>query len=600
MLFTLTLLDRPDCRHSSLFLPAFFLGVKIKFVKYSQLFGRTIKNIPKDACLASHKWLYKGGFIRRISAGRWAYLPLGLKVWEKIYRIIDDEMKAIGAQKLVVPTLQPIEVWQVTARDEAFGEEMMVIEDHHGATFTLGATAEGVMVELVKMFSPSYKDLPLEIYQFSSKFRDDKRPRGAIMRVREFMMKDAYNFCGSEKQFMKSYQKFFDAYLRIAEKLDLKVVPAEADSGAIGGSLSHEFLFDSGDGDQTFFACDHCGYTANVEKAEFKRMPINPGEKIKPFKIIDQPEWVKTMEDNVEHYKQPKWRYLKNVVYKDKKGKIYIASVRGDQDVNEIKFTRAAGANSLEAAEEKDLAKMGTKPGYVHSWGIKGATFIGDLGLPMVNNYIGGQKEEKTDSFNVNYGRDFKYQQLADIVEAKDGDICDRCGRGKLVKKKGFEWGHTFKIDHFYTRPQEGNFTDKNGQKKPLWMGSYGIGMGRTMACIAESHHDKNGLVWPQAVAPYQVYLINIPGDKKAGFETEKVYRELVKAGVEVLWDDRTDVSAGVKFADADLIGCPVRLVISDKLVKSGQVEYKKRDKNKVENLTLGQLKKKLAATIKI
>ena len=555
-------------------------------MRYSQLFGKTAKSIPADAKLASHRLLYQGGFIRRISTGRWAFLPLGMRVWEKIYKVIDEEMKAIGCQKLVVPTLQPIEIWQATNRDRAFGEEMLVVNDHHGATFAIGATAEGVMVELVKMFSPSYKDLPLEIYQFSQKFRDDKRPRGGVMRDREFMMKDAYNFCANEKQFMKSYQKFYDAYLRIAKKLDLPVRPVLADSGAIGGSLSHEFQVDSADGDQNYFVCDQCSYAANIEKAEFTRRPLNPDEKLKPFKIIDQPDWVLTTQDNVKHYGEPTWRYLKNVVLKDEKSRIVIASVRGDQDVNEIKLKRALRVDHLMPADEKDLEKMGTKHGYVHSWGIKGVTFIGDLGLPAVKNYIGGQKEEKTDSINVNYGRDFKYEILADITDAKEGDLCAQCKKGKLQRKTGFEWGHCFKIDHFYTKPQEGCFTDKNDKRQLLWMGSYGIGIERTMACVVETHNDKKGIIWPKSIAPYQVHLIAID------VSGEKIYQQLEKAGIEVLFDDRDDVSAGEKFCDADLIGIPVRLVISEKT--KDKIEWKLRDSQKPELLNLKQTIKKL------
>ena len=560
-------------------------------MRYSQLFGKTIKTFSADAQLVSHKYLVKGGFIRRISTGRWAFLPLGMRVWEKIYRLIDEEMKVIGCQKLVGPTLHPIEIWQATNRDQAFGEEMLVVDDHHGATFAIGATAEGVMVELVKMFSPSYKDLPLEIYQFSQKFRDDKRPRGAIMRVREFMMKDAYNFCADEKQFMKSYQKFYDAYLHIAEKLGLKVTPVVADSGAIGGTLSHEFQVESPDGDQVYFVCDKCGYAANIEKAEFRRAPLNPKEKEKPFKIINQPEWVQTMEDNTKHYGEPLWRYLKNVVYKDEKGRIIIASLRGDQSVNEVKLKRTLDVEELTPAEEKDLKKIGTKPGYVHSWGIKGVTFVGDLGLPMVKNYIGGRKEKKTDSFNVNYGRDFKYELLADIAEAKAGDTCVQCKKGKLQMKTGFEWGHCFKIDHFYTKPQKGYFTDKDGKKKLLWMGSYGISIERSMACIVETHHDEKGIIWPERVAPYQAHLVVVdPSSKKVA---DSVYDKLVKSRLEVLYDDREEVSAGVKFADADLIGIPVRLVVSEKT--GDKVEWKKRQEKKTALLTLGQAIKRLA-----
>ncbi len=559
-------------------------------MRYSKLFGKTIKTVPSDAVMTGHKLLWQGGFIRRFSTGRWGFLPLGMRVWLKIYQIIEEEMEAIGCQKLIVPTLHSIEIWQATNRDQAFGEEMMIVDDHHGSTFAIGATAEGMMVELVKMFSPSYKDLPIEIYQFSQKFRDDKRPRGGLLRVREFMMKDAYNFCADEKQFMESYQRFYNAYLKIAKKLGLKVTPVLADSGAIGGSLSHEFMVEASVGDNTFFVCSKCGYAANIEKATFERMPINSEEKEKKFKIIDQPKWVCTMEDNIKHYGGPLWRYLKNVVYKDEKGRIIIASVRGDQEVNEIKLKRVLEVEKMEPATEKDLAKIGTKPGYVHSWGIKGVTFIGDLGLPMVSNYVGGQKEDKTDSINVNYGRDFKYKILADIVNAKENDICSECKKGKLKAKKAIEWGHCFKIDHFYTKPQKGYFTDKKGRRKPMWMGSYGIGIGRSMATIVETHYDKNGIIWPEAVAPYKYHLVGLDlHNKKVKAWAEKVYQYLVNKGEEVLFDDREDASPGEKFKDADLIGVPWRLVVSKRVVGEKLVEVKNRKEKRSRDLQLAK-----------
>jgi prolyl-tRNA synthetase len=554
-------------------------------MRYSKLFGKTIRKVPKDAQLASHQLLFKAGFIRRFSTGRWGFLPLGMKVWLKIAKIIEEEMDAIGCQRMIVPTLHPIEVWRVTARDQAFGEEMLVVDDHHGATFAIGATAEGMMLELVKMFNPSYKDLPIDIYQFSQKFRDDKRPRGGLVRVREFMMKDAYNFCANEKQLVKGYQKYYDAYLKISKRLGLKVTPVLADSGAIGGGLSHEFMYESKEGDQTYFVCDQCGYAANIDKCEFERVALNPQEKVKAFKIIDQPEWVCTMEDNVKHYCEPKWRYLKNVVYKDEKGKIFIASLRGDQAVNEVKLKRFLGTDQLEPATEKDLKKIGTKPGYVHSWGIKGVTFVGDLGLPVVKNYIGGQKEKTTDSANVNYGRDFKYKTLADIVEAKNGDPCAKCKTGHLREKKGFEWGHTFKIDTLYSQGQEGYYIDKKGRRRLLWMGSYGIGLGRTMSLIVEAYHDKKGIIWPKQVAPYQAHLLVINNQQSAISKTaDKAYQKLLKAEVEVLYDNR-DISAGIKFADADLIGTPVRLVISSKT--GDKIEWKERHRREKKLLTL-------------
>ncbi|MGB9706733.1 MAG: proline--tRNA ligase, partial [Microgenomates group bacterium] len=388
--------------------------------------------------------------------------------------------------------------------------------------------------------------------------------------------------------------KFYNAYLKIAKRLDLPVIPVEADTGAIGGKLSHEFQIESPDGDQTFFVCDKCGYAANIEKAEFARVPINPQEKIEPFRIIPQPEWVCTMEDNVRHYKEPLWRYLKNVVYKDERGRIIIASLRGDQNVNETKLKRVLKIETLTPADEKDLERLGTKPGYVHSWGIKGVTFVGDLGLPMVKNYIGGQKEKTTDSINVNYGRDFSYKILADIAEAKDGDLCARCKKGRLRQKTGFEWGHCFKLDFVYSKPQEGYFTDKSGKQKLLWMGSYGIGIERTMACIVETHHDRRGIIWPKVVAPFAAHLIEITNatNKQISKYANKVYEELLKAGIEVLFDDREDVSAGEKFADADLIGIPVRLVISEKT--RDKIEWKERSKKKTELLKLEEVVKRL------
>jgi len=560
-------------------------------MKYSKIFGKTIKTVPSDAQMISHKYLWQGGFIRRFSAGRWGFLPLGMRVWQKIYHIIEEEMEAIGCQRLVVPTFHPIEIWQATGRDQAFGEEMLVIDDHHGNTFALGATAEGMMAELVKMFSPSYKDLPIEIYQFSQKFRDDKRPRGGLLRVREFMMKDAYNFCATEKQFMASYQKFYDAYLRIAKRLGLTVKPVLGDSGAIGGNLSHEFMVESKDGDQTYFVCDNCEYAANQEKCEFERQEMNPDEPEKEFKMIDQPEWVCTMDDNIKHYKEPTWRYLKNVVYKDEQGRIIVASIRGDQEVNETKLKRAIGAKTLEPATDEDLAAIGTKPGWVHSWGHKGVVYVGDLGLTKVKNFIGGQKQATKDSFNVNYGRDFKYKILTDIVNAKDGDICCHCKKGRLIEKQGIEWGHTFKIDHFYTKPQKAFFTDKFGKQKPLWMGSYGIGIGRSMATIVETHHDERGIIWPETVAPFRYHLVGLDLHEPEVKEwASQVYQKLVDNDQEVLFDDRIDVSAGEKFHDADLIGIPYRLVVGKRTAKNKRIEIKNRKEKESKIISLHKL----------
>jgi len=564
-------------------------------MRYSKLFGKTVRLAPREAAATSHKLLYKGGFIRQIAAGRYAFLPLGFRVWQKIFNIIDEEMKALGSMRVVTPTLHPIEIWQATNRDAAFGDLMFVTKDHRGATFAIGATAEDLMVELAKEFSLSYKDLPFIIHQFVMKHRDEKRARGGLIRVREFMMKDAYSFCATEKQLLEIHQKFYDAYIKIAEELGLEVIPVEAESGALGGKTSHEMMVLSNVGEDRIFVCDQCGYAANVETAEFKRVDLTPKEKIEPFKIIKQPKWVTTMEDNAKHYGLPLYKYLKNIVYKTPKGKIIIASIRGDQEANEAKLKRVLEIDGdLEAANEADLKKVGTQPGYVPSWGLKGVTYVGDPGLKMVKNFIGGQKSDTTDSSNVNYGRDFKYKIMADIVNTKDDDPCARCQKGKLKEKRGIEFGHVFKQDQFYTGPHKAYFVDKDGKRKPMWTGAYGIGIGRAMACIVEKHHNEKGIIWPKSVAPYQVHLMNIEQSAKNKAQSDKVYDELLKAGIEVLYDDREDASAGVKFADADLIGIPVRLIISEKT--KNKIEWKERDKEKTELLSLGEISRRLGS----
>ncbi len=550
---------------------------------YSRLFGKTVREAPKDSVLASHRLLYQAGYIRELASGRYMLTPLGFKLEQKVTKIIDEEMERIGSQRLIVPTFHPLELWQATHRDEVWGEGLSQVTDRRGAKFAVGATAEAVMVEFVKKFHPSWRDLPIVIHQFSNKFRDELRARGGLVRAREFIMKDAYSFASDEECFMKTYWDQYHAYERIAERLGIKVIPVEADSGALGGDFCHEFMVPCDWGEDTILTCD-CGYVANKERAEFVRENINLDDSEKPFEIVDQPEWVESMDDNVKHYGLPKNRYLKNVVYKTQRGDTVIAVIRGDLDVNEAKLTKIVGAGELTPATDEDLIKLGTKAGWVHSWGHK-AKYIGDTSLTTVTNFIGGQKEKTTDSINVNYGRDFTCELLADIAEAKEGDICGRCKKSKLKALKGIEFGHVFKYDDFYTKAMGCTFTDKDGKEKYLQMGAYGIGIGRAMAIVAETYHDDNGLMWPKSVAPYQVHLIAMKGSEEKGTQ---VYNRLIEAGVDVLYDDREEVSAGVKFADADLLGIPVRLVVSTKT--GDRVEYKERADSKVTLMDLDEV----------
>lgn len=553
-------------------------------MRQSQLFGKTSKSVPLDIKNPSYKYLYQGGFIRQIAAGRYAYLPLGFKVWNKVLNIIQQEMEKIGSQRVITPTLQPIEFWKATNRDKAFGELMMVVDDHHGSTFAIGGTAEAQMTELIKKFKPSHKDLPIIIHQISNKFRDEKRPRGGLIRLREFTMKDAYSFCKSEKEQLDIYYKFYKAYENICKRLSLKAIVVEADSGALGGKLSHEFMVLADFGEDKIFVCDKCKYAANAEKAEFVRNDVNSKDKMSPLKDVYQPKNIDTIEQMSKFFKIPKNRIIKDVLYKGSDGKFYAIIIRGDLDVNEIKLARELNLDVIESASEEDLKKLGTVHGSVPVFGLKGVRFFGDLSLKTVKNFTGGYKREKGELEwqNTNLDRDFKVEKLIDVAEAKNNDTCGKCKKGKFQEKRAIEFGHIFNQETFYTKPHKANYIDKDGKEKIIWMGAYGIGIDRAIATIIEVYHDNKGIIWPKEVAPFQIHLIAIENNKKVKEATEKLYNDLVKNGFEVLYDDR-ELTPGNKFADADIIGIPLRLVISEKTLKSANVEIKKRNEKEIK-----------------
>lgn len=559
-------------------------------MRYSKLFGKTSKTVTKEASAVSHKLLLQGGFIRQLAAGRYSLLPLGFKVAKKIEQVIREEVEKTGAQELIVPTLHPIEIWQRANRDKKFGSSMMRLKDRNNAEFTLGATAEVIMLDLVDQLKPTYKDLPINIYQFSQKFRDEARPSGGLLRVREFVMKDAYSFHTDEDSLKITFNEYKKAYEDIAKKLDLNAIPVEADSGAIGGQMSYEFMVETEVGEDTIAKCD-CGYTANLEKAEFVRKEINLDEPEKPMEIVPQPEWVETMEDNIKHYGKSKEYYLKNVVYKDADGTIIIGVIRGDLQVNKAKLAKLVGAKGeLEPATDEDLKSIGTKSGWVHCWGHK-AVYAGDLSLKTVHNFIGGQKEKDTDTINVNYGRDFECQFFGDIAEAQEGDICPKCKKSKLRFTKAIEFGHIFNIGYVYSDPMNITFVDKDGSLKKLYMGSYGIGVGRALATIVEIHHDDKGIIWPESIAPFQIHLVGLDlHEESIKDKAEEIYKKLQDKNIDVLFDDRADVAAGAKFADTDLLGIPKRLVISKRSLEKGGVELKLRNQNESKIISLEKI----------
>ncbi|MCA9308584.1 proline--tRNA ligase [candidate division WWE3 bacterium] len=566
-------------------------------MKQSKLFGKTVKSAKKDMQFASHKLLYQGGFVRESTAGRYYFLPLGMRVRNKVIGIIREEMNKSGGQEVLTPTLHPLELWEETNRDNAAGFELMQVTDRRNSKFVLGGTAEEMMVALVRQFDLSYRDLPFNIYQFSQKFRDELRARGGLLRVREFTMKDAYSFHTNAQDFIQEYKNMEDTYVRIFKRLGLETRVVEADNGYIGGEYCHELIADSHVGESTYFVTDDGMYQKHEDVADFAREEVNPQEELKDFEIIEQPAWVKTMEDNEKHYGLPASRFLKNVVYKNRVTKeILIAVIRGDLEVNKTKLEQKLGlVGVLEEATEEDLHSIGTKPGYVHSWGHENNSngikvrYVGDLSLTSVKNFIGGQKEESTDSRNVNYGRDFECEQLFDIALAKEGY---KTHDGKtLIQKKGIEVGNIFQLGcHYTTKMSNATFAAEDGSLTPFYMGCYGIGIGRTIATIAEIYNDDKGLVWPKEIAPFVVHLVALNLEEvEVKEQAEQVYKVLLDKGIEVLFDDRESVTAGEKFADADLIGCPYRVVVS-KRTSIENLEVKERSKTEVTSIAIEDL----------
>lgn len=550
-------------------------------MRYSKLFGKAVYGEVGGSQFISHQLLVKAGFIRESAAGRYYFLPLGWRVHEKIRQIIKTEMNAAGAQEMITPTLHPLELWQETNRTDTANFELMRVEDRRGAEFALGGTAEEMMVDVVRGFQISHRDLPFNIYQFSNKFRDEMRARGGLLRVREFVMKDAYSFHADEDDFKQEYQHMADTYTRIFQRLGLATVMVEADNGYIGGDYCHEFIVESDIGESRFLLTEDGSYAAHEDVAVFEREHVNPDEPMQDFEIIEQPAWVQTMDDNVQHYGKPKAHYLKNVVYKHiTTGEIIIGTVRGDMDINKAKLEHVIDAvGQLEDASVEDLHALGTKPGYVHSWGHN-ARYVGDYSLQTVRNFIGGQKEETTDSINVNYGRDFECDLLADIAMAQPGH---KTTDGKLLHEgRGIEVGNIFQLGYHYSTKMKGAvFVDRDGKEKPFYMGCYGIGLGRTLAAVVEKYHDEQGIRWPASITPFHVYLISLRGGEDSA---ANLYQALHQAGFDVLWDDRDD-SPGVKFANADLIGIPVRLVVSKRT--GDKIEFKFRANGETELLDL-------------
>lgn len=547
-------------------------------MRMSQLFGQTLRQPPADAQIASHQLLVRAGFIRQLGAGIFCYLHLARRSLTKIETILREEMDRIGGQEITMPIVHPAEIWKETGRWYEIGPEMGRFQDRNGRDMVLAMTHEEVIAALVRAEVRSYKDLPRLLYHIQTKWRDEPRPRAGLIRVREFTMKDSYSLDADWEGLDRQYQAHHQAYCNIAHRCGLPVIAVESDVGMMGGTMAHEFIYLTPIGEDTILICEACGYTANRQVARFQK-PAPAEEMPRPVERVATPGMT-TIADLAAFLGIPKSRTAKAVFTmatipegRKEVEKLVFAVVRGDTDVNETKLANAVGAKALRPAKDEEIRAVGAVPGYASPIGIgKAAIVVVDDLVAASPNLVTGANDEGYHLLNANYGRDYRADIVADIAIAEEGHPCPRCGAG-LRAARGVEVGNIFKLGTRYSQTLGCTFLDRDGQAKPIIMGSYGIGVGRLLACVAQEHHDEHGLAWPVSVAPYHVHLVALPGNEEVA---GRLYADLWASGVEVLYDDRNE-SAGVKFNDADLIGCPVRVTVSTRSLEAGGFEVKLR-----------------------
>ncbi|MGB6873499.1 MAG: proline--tRNA ligase [Dehalococcoidia bacterium] len=557
-------------------------------MRFSKLFGKTLRQAPAEAESVSHQLLLRAGMIAQEAAGIYSYLPMGWRVLKKIENIIREEMDKSGGQELMLPVLQPFELWQQSGRYVSFGKSLFTLTDRKEHTLALGPTHEEVITDLVHRYVQSYRELPLLLYQIQTKLRDEPRPRGGLLRVREFIMKDLYSFDADEAGLDESYQRMSQAYRDIYARLGLPTLIVEADSGAIGGKDSHEFIVITETGEDEVIYCSNCGYAANAEKAQFVKTvePVIPSEakNLLSLEEIATPE-AKTIEEVAGFVGVPTSQTLKAVFY-FADGEFIFVIIRGELEVNETKLRNALKCSELRLATEGEVNEAGLVAGFASPIGVKGVKVVADDSITSGSNFIVGANKPGYHLRNANYPRDFQVDLMADIALAQPGDSCPKC-QGKLSSARGIEVGHVFKLGTFISERFGASFLDADGTSRPIVMGCYGIGLGRLLAAIVEQSHDDKGIIWPLSVTPYQVYLCLLHLDKSAVLPTaEKIYQELQNEGIEVLFDDRDD-SPGVKFNDADLLGIPLRLTLSPRTLQSQSVEAKWRTEKEAQLLPL-------------
>ena len=542
----------------------------------SKLYSPTLRELPSDAVVMSHKYMLKAGMMRKIANGTYAYLPLAFRSIQKIENIIRTEINKTGAQEILMPIIQPAEIWQATGRWNVYGEEMFKLKDRHGRDYCLAPTHEEMVTTLIQMDTNSYKKLPVSVYQIQNKYRDEKRPRFGLMRSREFIMKDGYTFDADEEGMNKQYELMYDAYTRIFTRCGLKFRPVIADSGAIGGNASHEFevLADSGEADIVY--CKDCDFAANIEAV--KPNTLTSDVKNDKEKEIVQTPGQHTIEKVCNYLHLPVKSSVKAVVYK-LDDTVVLAMVRGDHEVNEVRLQSIYNAINVDMASDEDLKACGLTAGYISPIGLKTSEhfdIICDASVMEMQDACCGANVKDEHYIHVNPARDFGNVKVDTIRQIDAGDVCPHCG-GKIVLTKGIEVGQVFKLGTKYSEKLDATFLDNNGKSRPMFMGCYGIGVTRTVAASIEQNHDENGIIWPVAIAPYEVVIV--PANNKSEDvmkAAEGLYNALESSQDEIVFDDRAE-RAGIKFKDADLIGYPLRVTIGKKCQESGCVEIKLR-----------------------
>lgn len=552
-------------------------------MRMSALHVPTVKEVPKEAEIPSHALLLRAGFIRKEAAGIYSYLPLAMRTIHKVANIVREELNRAGAQEVLLPMIQPSELWQESGRWEQYGPELLRVKDRKGADFCYAPTAEELIVSLVRRDVKSYRQLPLNLYQVGWKFRDEIRPRAGLMRGREFLMKDAYSFDVDDEAAGRSYDAMYDAYHRIFERCGLDFRPVEADTGAIGGSRSHEFQVLADTGEDSIVSCNKCGYTANVEKAELWRPTETTLELAAQgeaeLERVDTPG-AKTVEQVAAFLRVKKKKVLKSVLFDSDQG-LVMALVRGDRELNEIKLKAALGADWLETKVADDVLEVGdgqeVYPGYLGPIGLPGTIrLVADDSVRTMADFVCGANAKDQHYRGANLGRDVVISETFDLREARGKDRCGRCG-GTFQFFRGIEVGHVFFLGTKYSAPMKCNVLDQEGAERPMVMGCYGIGVTRIMAAAIEQNHDKWGIRWPIPIAPYEVAVLPLNADEDAVVSTaQELYQGLLAAGVEAVLDDR-QMRPGGKFNDADLIGFPLQLVIGRRGLQDGNAEVKVR-----------------------